>query len=340
MTDTTEFERADCPKCGSACSHLVFKGKDYLHHIPGEYSVSECDACGLWFQNPRPTAESLAGLYPNDYQPHTDSSPQLERTERRPGSIRYLQQSLGYRHLHTNGVGGKFDWRSLSLFDPFRRWNNGVALLPEFVPEGKLLEVGCASGGRLSALRDLGWTDLHGIELVPAAAERARSLGFTIACGLTEDLLGSYPDQHFDVIVSSMVLEHLQNPFAVVRQIARKLKPGGQFLLSTINRDSLDAKLFGNYWAGFDFPRHLVYPRTKDLRELLAESFERIEVFHQSAPIDFLRSSSWRLADGNGRMLDSIIVKAGSSLPANAISQLLAWLHLTCRVSIRCRRTS
>jgi 2-polyprenyl-3-methyl-5-hydroxy-6-metoxy-1,4-benzoquinol methylase len=338
VTETSAFERADCPKCGSASSHVELTGKDYLHHIPGEYCVSECDQCGLWFQNPRPTTESLAGLYPNDYLPHTDSVPHEAMAARRRGSISYLQRSLGYGHLQNTSANHHFDWRSLRFFDPYRRWTNGVALLPQFVPDGQLLEVGCGSGGRLLTLRDHGWSHLHGIELVSSAAERARSLGFSIECGLTESLLRSYPDEYFDVIVSSMVLEHLQNPFDVVGQIAAKLKPDGQFLFSTISRDSLDAKLFGNYWAGFDFPRHLVYLREKDIRDLLSDRFERIEFFYQSAPIDFLRSSSWRQADGKGRVLDAIILKVGSSLPAATLSLFLAWLRLTCRVSIRCRR--
>ena len=57
-----------------------------------------------------------------------------------------------------------------------------------------------------------------------------------------EDALATFPDAHFDVIISSMVLEHLLNPFAVVAEIARTLKPGGELLFSTVIRDSLDGR--------------------------------------------------------------------------------------------------
>jgi len=334
-----KFEQVDCPKCNSSFSHIVLAGKDYLHQIPGSYSVSECDNCGLWFQNPRPTIDSLAALYPDDYVPHLEAAGECDPSARRAGSIRYLQRSLGYHHLQNGQQSDRFDWRSLKLFDGFRRWNFAVSLLPSFVPGGRLLEIGCGSGGRLRTLKTFGWQNICGIEMVPAAAERARVQGFPVQCGLAEELLSSYSDEHFDVIVSSMVLEHLANPFAFVRQLAAKLKPNGQFLFSTICRDSLDAKMYGKYWAGFDFPRHLVYLAKRDLRDLLSEGFNRVEFFHHPEPIDFFRSSTWRRADGRGRLVDAIISKFGSSPPASMLSNLLARAGLTCRVSIQCRKS-
>ncbi|MCB0323547.1 MAG: class I SAM-dependent methyltransferase [Bdellovibrionales bacterium] len=44
-----------------------------------------------------------------------------------------------------------------------------------------------------------------------------------------------YPDQTFDVVVSSDVLEHLEDPVATFREIRRVLKPGGWFLSKTPN---------------------------------------------------------------------------------------------------------
>ena len=215
----------------------------------------------------------------------------------------------------------------------WNRWQRGVALEPDPVPGGRLLELGCASGERLASLRALGWQHLYGVELVPAAAARARAAGFEVICGSAEDPLESFPDAHFDVIIASMVLEHLANPFAVVDAIARKLKPGGQFLFSTVVHDSADGVLFGSYWSGFDFPRHLVFFRRADLRKFLSRDFERVAMYHQSAPIDYVRSARWR----NG-WLDRRIEKLFSSPRGFSVASVLAWLRLTCRVSVTARR--
>jgi len=45
-----------------------------------------------------------------------------------------------------------------------------------------------------------------------------------------------YPDASFDVVVSDNVLEHLDDPLSVFREVARVLRPGGIFLAKTPNR--------------------------------------------------------------------------------------------------------
>jgi SAM-dependent methyltransferase len=45
-----------------------------------------------------------------------------------------------------------------------------------------------------------------------------------------------YPDQSFHVVFADNVLEHLEHPEAVFKEVARVLKPGGLFLAKTPNR--------------------------------------------------------------------------------------------------------
>jgi ubiquinone/menaquinone biosynthesis C-methylase UbiE len=46
-----------------------------------------------------------------------------------------------------------------------------------------------------------------------------------------------YPDASFDVVVCDNVLEHLEHPAIVLREVARVLRPGGSFLAKTPNRN-------------------------------------------------------------------------------------------------------
>jgi SAM-dependent methyltransferase len=46
-----------------------------------------------------------------------------------------------------------------------------------------------------------------------------------------------YPDASFDLVVCDNVLEHLDHPEIVLREVARVLRPGGSFLAKTPNRN-------------------------------------------------------------------------------------------------------
>jgi SAM-dependent methyltransferase len=331
LASDSGFERADCPRCGSSSEQrVVIVGRDHLHEFPGEFHACECSACGLWFLNPRPITAQRARFYPDDYAPHAEA-PSSKPSEHMRA---FLGRELGYKHLA--GMPSERSRWPAPLQRARLRWKAAIDLIPAYVRGGTVLEIGCASGTRLAGLRTLGWTNLSGIELVPAAAQRARERGFSVLCGDVETTLEQLADASLDVVITSMVLEHLANPFAVVAMIARKVKPGGQLLFSTITRDSLDARVFGPYWGGFDFPRHLVFLRDADIDAMVRDNFDIIERAHHPAPQDFTRSAKWR--EPEGHWIDRAILSSTHAGVRNSVGSLLALARLSCRVSYRCRR--
>lgn len=323
-------------------SSPVYTAHDYLYGLPGTFYAESCDNCGLWFQNPRPVEADIARLYPDTYAPHAESVRGPSAPSRHANVLRniwrgwnsgYLTRRLGYQQranpTFSTRVGAAFG----SGISIAARWRAGCDLIPRFVAEGRLLEVGCGTGDTLKKLRDLGWRNLYGVELSDAAARIARRSGFTVNTTNIEVALESYPDGWFDAIVAEMVLEHLVNPFAVVQQIARKLKPGGEFLFSTVIRDSLDGRLFGRYGVCYDFPRHMVFFRKRDLTDLLRQDFDRVQSWHQNTPIDFQRPAYLRSA-----RLDPELGRFFKTRTGARLVYTLARLKQMGRVSYRCRR--
>jgi SAM-dependent methyltransferase len=353
-------ESAPCPKCGSQHSAIVIEGRDLLHGVPGVFYVSECARCGLWFQSPRRPAAFAAEHYPADYAPHAvpagGSGPHM--TEPAEGSRPGVMTPAG---RFGPAVTAPAVGRSPAVASPgaapraavpgpadgdprgaLRRWllpgpdPDALGLVPRLVPGGRLLEVGCASGARLLELRARGWADPVGIELSASAAATARGRGLDVRCGDAETMLSAIPDGSLDAVIASMVLEHFYDPFAAVRLIAAKLTAGGQFLFSTVCRDSLDAALYRAYWRNLDLPRHMVWLRRRDIRDMLAREFEGVEILSQAEPVDFTGSAAMRLTERSG-VFDRMVTTLGEARLVRAC-RVLARLGLTSRVSVRCRR--
>jgi ubiquinone/menaquinone biosynthesis C-methylase UbiE len=119
-----------------------------------------------------------------------------------------------------------------------RAFRERLIELARLEPGDVVLDVGCGTGTlAIAAKRRVGSTGIvHGIDASPEMIERARrkaaKAGVDVAfeTAIVEAL--PYPDAHFDVVLSTLMLHHL--PRSVRQQCAREmrrvLKPGGRVL--------------------------------------------------------------------------------------------------------------
>lgn len=99
--------------------------------------------------------------------------------------------------------------------------------------KGKLLDIGSFAGQLLRYSETKGFTP-HGAELNPKMATFTKDkLGYDVFLGEFQTL--SLENQNFDVITIVDVLEHLQNPKGVLKNIASGLKPGGYLFIKVPN---------------------------------------------------------------------------------------------------------
>ncbi len=106
----------------------------------------------------------------------------------------------------------------------------------------RLLDAGCGAGLLSEAFARAGAL-VTGMDIRPGAIETARQhatrvgLSIDYQVGSVEDL--TLPDESFDVVVASFVLEHVSDLHKTSQNVARVLKPQGLFLYSGINRTLL-----------------------------------------------------------------------------------------------------
>jgi methionine biosynthesis protein MetW len=132
-------------------------------------------------------------------------------------------------------VADRFD----SKVETYRRFGNGVVLglVEGALPQGgRLLDVGCASGGLLAAV-DGRAGFRAGIEVSPTAAEHAAAVADDVRVGSLEDpaVASLFPAASFDVVVLADVLEHLAEPGPALARAAAWARPGGTVVVSVPN---------------------------------------------------------------------------------------------------------
>lgn len=123
----------------------------------------------------------------------------------------------------------------------------GTALLHRIPADGKILEIGCGTGGFLQAAASAG-RDITGIDIASRWLVLARKrLGQSrfqskvkLLAGCAEKL--PFSDGCFDHVVADSLLEHLADVPAAISEMLRVLRPGGTVTLWSPNR----------FWIGPD----------------------------------------------------------------------------------------
>ena len=295
------MESTPCPMCGANAGRLLFEGHDLLHHGEGTFTLNTCRTCGHIYQNPRPSIEQIGCYYPQNYMPF------LKAIEDEPNWWKRLDRRYG-------------------------RSRRCQAVHKAAGEVGRLLDVGCATGIFLDGMRTLGW-QVAGVEPTASAVEYART---RFALDVFEGRLEEAPfaDHSFDVITLWDVLEHVHEPKQVLAKIHQLLRPGGLLVMSLPNPDSIEARLLGPYWAGWDLPRHLNLFRPRQLRQHLPQmGFEinKIRSFTAGYSVLIMSIEHKRNAEGHdgkrvGRILRAWPLRLLAKLYYNGPA---SWLNLS-----------
>jgi 2-polyprenyl-3-methyl-5-hydroxy-6-metoxy-1,4-benzoquinol methylase len=213
-----------CLACGARQSTQWATATDEEYHSGTErYSFRRCQACGVLFIQPVPR-DRLHEIYPANY--YSFAGPDRSWVQR-------LKATLDRR-----------------LFRSLLRRLPGPAL--------RVLDVGGGTGWELTLIRSIDprVKVTVVVDIDEGAAAGAMAGGHQYFCGRIEDYS---TEERFDLVLMLNIIEHVEDPAAVLEKVAALLAPNGVVLVKTPNYDSADARLFRHRnWAGYHCPRHWV----------------------------------------------------------------------------------
>ncbi|GAF12606.1 glycosyltransferase, family 2 [Bacillus sp. JCM 19046] len=98
-----------------------------------------------------------------------------------------------------------------------------------------VLDVGCASGYLGEAIKQKTGGQVSGIELFEGAAREAETRLDFVLCGNIEMVELPFKEAQFDAVVFGDVLEHMLDPWSVIRKLSPYIKVGGGIFASIPN---------------------------------------------------------------------------------------------------------
>jgi 2-polyprenyl-3-methyl-5-hydroxy-6-metoxy-1,4-benzoquinol methylase len=189
-----------CPICGSRDVHIVHHQRFALPEsfpLPSAYDIVACENCSFVY---------------------------ADTSGKQPDYDRYYELFSKYEDPSVATGGGDSE---LDL----RRLDATASMLADTVTtrsdHARILDIGCAGGGLLRALRRNGFVNLTGLDPSPACVARVQASGFVCIHGKVSDLprlegLGTY-----DAIVLSHVLEHVVDVRETMKALRGLLADGG-----------------------------------------------------------------------------------------------------------------
>lgn len=116
-------------------------------------------------------------------------------------------------------------------------------------PPARILEVGCGYGELLKHLSGLGY-QMRGCEVLPELVEQAVKTGLSEIVYQTSGTSLPEPDDSYDAVISSDVLEHVPPDLRenFMKEMVRVTRPTGRVIMSYWSRNNLPFRIYGGYW--------------------------------------------------------------------------------------------
>ncbi len=227
---------------------IVCEGKQLKKFSYHNFHYFKCKKCGLVSTYPIPTKTRIKNHYKNEFH---------------GGNYKFLRQ---FSKQYTKVYQGFTE----ELKKYLETENKKIKNL-------KILDIGCFTGDFLYSLSKEG-ADVFGVELQKDAVEIANHIlpGKVIQADISENPFGK---KKFDVVTMLGLIEHVQNPSQIMKNVSKIVKKGGVLVIQTPNSNSLFATILGKYWPPYAPIEHIHLLNKTSLNVLLKKNGFRSKIF-------------------------------------------------------------
>ena len=230
-----------------------------------------CESCGLFYIATEPItapAETRGGgeVYLTSWPESSCIADEMERLASRARALSLVEPEVEERE-------GR--WRDLTSAERLTDLLHATAgTLTERLKDGRLLEIGCATGEFLTAAASR--FKVMGVEADRASCAVTQARGLSCFNGTLFE--AGFPASHFDVVALYHVIEHFPSPQRILREIHRLLCPQGWLVIETPNIANIWYKILGARWRQF-IPDHRYFftPTTME-RSCRENGFEVVAI--------------------------------------------------------------
>jgi 2-polyprenyl-3-methyl-5-hydroxy-6-metoxy-1,4-benzoquinol methylase len=161
-----------------------------------------------------------------------------------------------------------------SVYRQYVTWMGGFTRLQQ----SRCLDVGCFTGELIDLLINEGNADAYGVELQDEAASIAEARFPDRVFRHNIDHPSTFlQDGSFDIITMMGLVEHVQQPGALLSRARALLKPGGWLFLQTPNASSFAARIARAHWPPLAPVEHLHLFSERAIQQALERSGFRLQ---------------------------------------------------------------
>lgn len=241
-----------CRICASKNTEVWSRVKDYEYFTTDEtYTYHKCKDCDTVFIE-KTLTDQLSLIYPSNYYSFKEHGKSLAETIKQTMDKKLFKKILAQipgERINIADIGGGTGW----LLD----------LIKEIDPRVNITQV---------------------VDIDPHAKAIAESKGHQYFLGRAEDFNAPVK---FDLVLMLNLIEHVDTPHQILKNLQTTLTPSGKILIKTPNIESWDAYLFRNsFWGGLHVPRHWHLFSAKGFKIMLQGTGLKIDALNytQGAP--------------------------------------------------------